>query len=95
VRDGVLDAMLDNTAGTLVSRAAANPYNSSEPQAAFHRRISFLLDVHHEAQRSMRYPAKAARPDLETAEERRKREEEEQDLLERIDKGELDDDDDD
>jgi hypothetical protein len=91
VRDGVLDAELDNAAGTLVARSAANPYNSAEPQAAFHRRISFLLDVHHEAQRSMRYPAKAARADLETAEERRKREEEEQNLLEAIDKGEFDD----
>jgi 26S proteasome regulatory subunit N3 len=95
VRDGVLDAVLDNAAGTLVSRPAANPYSSAEPQAAFHRRISFLLEVHHEAQRSMRYPPKAARPDLETAEEKKKREEEEADFMDRIARGDFDDADDD
>lgn len=77
VRDGVLSATLDHTAGTLISRATPNVYLTNEPQLAFHRRISFCLDVHHEAMKAMRFPPRAARADLESAEMKKAREEEE------------------
>ena len=63
--------------GTMTSREAANVYATREPQDAFARRIGFLLDVHTEAVRGMRYPPGAHREDLETAEQRREREKEE------------------
>jgi hypothetical protein len=68
VRDGVLDGVLDHAAGTLESRGAPNVYGGKEPQEAFHRRITFCLDVHAEAVRAMRYPPSAARAVLESAE---------------------------
>lgn len=82
VRDGVLEAVLDHEAGTLVSRARANVYATKEPQEAFHRRISFCLDVHNEAVRAMRYAPRAARAELESAEAKKAREDEEAALAE-------------
>lgn len=70
IRDGVVDGVLDHDAGTLTSREAANVYATREPQEAFHKRIRFCLDVHNEAVRGMRYPAKAIKEDLLSAEER-------------------------
>lgn len=39
----------------MTSRAVADLYSTSEPQAAFHQRIAFCLDLHNEAVRAMRY----------------------------------------
>lgn len=50
---------------------------TKEPQEAFHRRISFCLDVHNEAVRAMRYAKRVARTDLESAEAKKFREDEE------------------
>ena len=91
IRDGVLAANLDHSAGTLISRATPNVYLTKEPQEAFHRRIAFCLDVHHEAMKAMRFPPRAARADLESAEMKKSREEEEAFIA----GGDLDDDDDD
>ena len=91
VRDGVLGATLDHAKGTLVARATPNVYATAEPQEAFHRRISFCLDVHHEAMKAMRFPPRATRADLESAEMKKAREEEEAFIA----GGDLDDDDDD
>jgi 26S proteasome regulatory subunit N3 len=49
IRDGVIDAELDHAAGTMSSREQANVYTTKEPQEAFHKRITFCLDVHNEA----------------------------------------------
>ena len=82
IRDGVLDAVLDHDAGRLVARPAPNVYSTREPADAFHRRITFCLDVHAEATKALRFPQKAARADLESAEAKRAREEEEEALVE-------------
>ena len=76
----------------MTSREAANVYATREPQDAFARRIGFLLDVHTEAVRGMRYPPGAHREDLETAEQRREREKEEAAFAAAVEDGEVDDD---
>jgi 26S proteasome regulatory subunit N3 len=49
IRDGVIDGVLDHEASSLISREVSNVYGTKEPQEAFHRRITFCLDVHNEA----------------------------------------------
>ena len=56
IRDGSVDASLDNERQLLVGAAATDAYATREPQAAFHARIAFCLDAHNEAVRAMRYP---------------------------------------
>lgn len=59
IRDGVIDAVLDHENGWMQSNEVSNVYATDEPQRAFHKRISFCLDVHNEAVRAMCYPADA------------------------------------
>jgi 26S proteasome regulatory subunit N3 len=82
VKDGVLDAVLDHTLGVLVCQPRRNVYCTREPQEAFHRRITFCLDVHNEAVQAMRYRPRAVRSDLESAEAKIAREKEEEALEE-------------
>ena len=93
VKDGVLDAALDHARGVLLCQPRGNVYATKEPQEAFHRRITFCLDVHNEAVTSMRYAPKALRTDLESAEAKRAREEEEA-LMDFLAKGGEDDEED-
>jgi 26S proteasome regulatory subunit N3 len=90
-----VDAVLDHEGRCLASREVTDVYATREPQAAFHRRIGFCLDVHNEAVRGLRYPPGAHRGDLESAEARREREREEEELAKEIEEGHLDDEDDD
>lgn len=62
IKDGVIDAVLDSESGALHSKDSVDVYATMEPQAAFHKRISFCLDVHNEAVRAMRYPPNAHKP---------------------------------
>ena len=57
IRDGVIDALVDHEQGYLQSREVNDVYSTVEPQLAFHKRITFCLDVHNEAVKSMRFPA--------------------------------------
>ena len=56
IRDGVIDASLDHAKGVLVSRPATDVYSTLEPQANFHKRITFCLNVHNDAVKAMSYP---------------------------------------
>lgn len=49
IRDGGLAARLDRAGGYLASSDVADVYSTAEPQAAFHARIAFCLDIHNEA----------------------------------------------
>lgn len=97
IRDGVIDASLSLDAagitGVMTSSEVVDVYTSGEPQQAFHRRITFCLDVHNEAVKSMRYPPHANREDLETAEKRAAREAEEAELAKELEEGAFDEDD--
>jgi 26S proteasome regulatory subunit N3 len=86
--------VLDHSTGTMNSQDSGNVYLTKEPQEAFHRRIEFCLDVHNEAVKGMRYPPGALRADLESEEARRAREADEAELVQDIEDGKMDDDDD-
>ncbi|KAL4333043.1 hypothetical protein GQ457_07G021460 [Hibiscus cannabinus] len=56
IRDGAIDATLDHANGWMVSREIADIYYTNKPQAAFHSRITFCLNMHNEAVRAMYFP---------------------------------------
>ena len=53
IRDGGIDAILqhDDASGlrSMVSRESGDVYSSLEPQAAFHTRVAFCLNLHNDA----------------------------------------------
>lgn len=55
IRDGGIEAVIDHEGGFMASKDVADIYSTGEPQAAFHARIAFCLDLHNEAIKSMRY----------------------------------------
>jgi 26S proteasome regulatory subunit N3 len=65
IRDGAVDATLDYTTKCMLSKEVVDVYSSTEPQAAFHSRVSFCLDTYNEAVRAMRYPPGAHKKGLE------------------------------
>eukprot|EP00904_Undaria_pinnatifida_P013820 jgi/Undpi1/9569/HiC_scaffold_27.g12025.m1 len=67
IRDGVIDAVIDHEKGWMQSQEVIDVYATDEPQQAFHKRITFCLDVHNEAVRAMRYPPNAYKKELESA----------------------------
>lgn len=73
IRDGGIDAVLDHTSGWMQSRESVDVYTTAQPQAEFHTRVTFCLDLHNEAVKAMRFPADAHKKALETAEARRER----------------------
>jgi len=87
IRDGAVDARLDAVQGCMLCPGGGDVYASGEPAAEFHARITFCLDLHNEAVRSMRYPADAhhGKASLETAEQRKERQQLEAELAEAMD----------
>lgn len=57
IHDGVIDAILDRKSKFLYSSSSDDTYSTHEPQAAFHKRIMFSMDIHNDAVKSMRFPA--------------------------------------
>ena len=47
-RDGGVEAVIDHEGGFMASREVADVYATEEPQAAFHARVAFCLDIHNE-----------------------------------------------
>ncbi|CAN7981382.1 26S proteasome non-ATPase regulatory subunit 3 [Ixodes scapularis] len=74
IRDGVIEASIDHDQGYMQSKENMDIYCTREPQAAFHQRICFCLDIHNQSVKAMRFPPKSYNKDLESAEERRERE---------------------
>jgi len=65
IRDGVIEAAMDDAAGSLYSREITDAYSTSEPQQAFDRRIKFCLDVHNDAVTAMKYPEEVGKKSSE------------------------------
>lgn len=61
IRDGGIDAVIDHDGGFMASRERPDVYSTAEPQAAFHARIAFCLDLHNEAIKAMRFEPDAHR----------------------------------
>jgi len=79
IRDGVLDATIDHKTGTLLSKEQGDVYATLEPGAAFHKRITFCLNLHNDAVKAMSYPFDAHKdqmPDADTIKERQREEQE-------------------
>lgn len=71
IRDGVIEATIDHEKGFIQSKETVDVYCTSEPQAAFHQRITFCLDIHNQSVKAMRFPPKSYSKDLESAEVRK------------------------
>jgi len=80
IRDGAIEAVLDHEGGFMASREVVDVYSTSEPQAAFHARIAFCLDLHNEAVKAMRFEPDAHKKKLESAEARLERLAQEQEV---------------
>lgn len=80
--DGVIDATIDHDKQCVQSKKGTDIYSSCEPQKAFHKRISFCLQMHNDTVKSMSFPDESDNKDNEEAEARR---EAEKDLLASID----------
>eukprot|EP00112_Aurelia_sp_Birch-Aquarium-sp1_P011208 Seg236.5 transcript_id=Seg236.5/GoldUCD/mRNA.D3Y31 product="26S proteasome non-ATPase regulatory subunit 3" protein_id=Seg236.5/GoldUCD/D3Y31 len=74
IRDGVIEATINHAEGYVQSKENTDVYSTTEPQNAFHQRISFCLDIYNQSVKAMRYPPKAYNKNLETLEEQRERE---------------------
>lgn len=79
IRDRVIDAVLDNEKGELITSDSVDVYSTSEPLYALQRRIKFLNATHNDAKRAMRYSA----TDPELAAERKRAEVADREALER------------
>ena len=77
IRDGGISATIDHDAGEVIAAAGVDVYATVEPQAAFHARIAFCIDVHNEAQRAMRYEMRPQHQSFEDANEVREKQEQE------------------
>ena len=84
IRDGVIEASLEHEKSFMQSRENVDIYCTKEPHDAFHQRIMFCLDLYGQSVKAMRYPPKAYKKDLETAEKRREREQQDLELAQEM-----------
>jgi len=84
IRDGVIDASLDHSSGVLISKEGHDAYRTLEPQAAFHKRITFCLNLHNDTVKAMSYPPDAHKGELPDADTIKERQREEQELAEAL-----------
>eukprot|EP00475_Leptophrys_vorax_P046183 TRINITY_DN9827_c0_g1_i1.p1 TRINITY_DN9827_c0_g1~~TRINITY_DN9827_c0_g1_i1.p1 ORF type:complete len:549 (+),score=59.15 TRINITY_DN9827_c0_g1_i1:226-1872(+) len=84
IRDGGIDAVIDHQAGHMVSRETGDVYMTLEPQAAFHSRIAYCLNLHNEAVKAMQFPPSARKGEADAEEKRRERMLVEQELAQHI-----------
>jgi 26S proteasome regulatory subunit N3 len=59
IHDGVIDATVDRAAREVFSKEVVDVYATNEPQQAYHKRIQFTMEIHHQAVKSLRYPQTA------------------------------------
>ncbi|KAK6514148.1 26S proteasome non-ATPase regulatory subunit [Arthrobotrys conoides] len=90
IRDGVIEASLNNEKGYMQSKELRDVYATKEPQDQFHDRIKFCMQLHNECVTAMRFPMNQHRLELKNAQEARERERE---LVKEIQSGDRDDDD--
>lgn len=84
IRDGVIEAQLDHKEAVLISKEPTDVYSTLEPQAAFHKRITFCLNVHNDAVKAMSYPPDAHKGELPDAEAMKQRKIEEDEIAEAL-----------
>jgi 26S proteasome regulatory subunit N3 len=91
IRDGVIDATIDHAGGYMQSRESGDIYSTQEPHTAFHRRITFCLDVHNDAVKAMRFaPDAHKQSQIEVAKAHKERQQQEQELAKELEEDEDD-----
>jgi len=65
IRDGVIEAKINHEGGYLQSKETTDVYCTPEPQAAFHQRIAFCLDIYNQSIKAMRFPLRSYHVDSE------------------------------
>lgn len=73
IRDGVIDAVIVHEEGYVRSNEVLDVYGTTEPQAAFHSRIQFCLNLYNDSVKAMRYAPNAYRKYLEKSDDGRER----------------------
>jgi len=68
IRDGVIEAKINHEGGYLQSKETTDVYCTPEPQAAFHQRIAFCLDIYNQSIKAMRFPLRSYHADPESSE---------------------------
>lgn len=58
IKDGVINASIDHSAGFVKTKELYDVYATTEPQEAFNQRINFCLGLHNETVKALRYPSK-------------------------------------
>eukprot|EP01128_Nolandella_sp_AFSM9_P004953 TRINITY_DN2337_c0_g1_i1.p1 TRINITY_DN2337_c0_g1~~TRINITY_DN2337_c0_g1_i1.p1 ORF type:complete len:492 (-),score=125.06 TRINITY_DN2337_c0_g1_i1:121-1596(-) len=58
IRDKIIDASIDHENGFVTSSGTLDVYGTNEPENAFRKRIDFLINIHNDAVKAMRYPDK-------------------------------------
>eukprot|EP00742_Colponemidia_sp_Colp-10_P000642 GILJ01000700.1.p1 GENE.GILJ01000700.1~~GILJ01000700.1.p1 ORF type:complete len:506 (+),score=92.99 GILJ01000700.1:73-1518(+) len=84
IRDGVIEATINHNESYLQSKETVDLYSTQEPQLAFHKRISFCLNIHNDAVKAMTFPPDAHKEELESSEQRRERLQQEQELAQNL-----------
>ena len=69
---------------TCVRPCAVSCYSTLEPQAAYHKRITFCLNIHNDAVKAMSYPPDAHKGELPDAEAVKERQREENELAQSL-----------
>lgn len=91
IRDGVIDATIDHQGGFMQSSESGDIYSTQEPHSAFHRRITFCLDLHNDAVKAMRFaPDAHKQSQLEVAKAHKERQQQEQELAKELEEDEDD-----
>ncbi|XP_026193122.1 probable 26S proteasome non-ATPase regulatory subunit 3 [Cyclospora cayetanensis] len=72
ILDRVIDATINHDKQFLESKASVDLYASNEPQKAFHRRITFCLDLYNDAVKAMQYPGSSERQQTAEDDERKR-----------------------
>ena len=68
----------------MTSKEVMNVYATNEPQQAFHKRITFCLNIHNDAVKAMSYPPDAHKDELPDPEAVKERQREEQERAEAL-----------
>ena len=68
IRDGVIEARINHEGGFLQSKETTDVYCTPEPQAAFHQRIAFCLDIYNQSIKAMRFPLRSYHADADQSE---------------------------
>lgn len=62
IHDGVIDAVIDRQNKFVFSKANIDVYSTLQPNAAFHKRVQFCMDIHNDAVKALRFPPDAHKP---------------------------------